>query len=339
MYGINDLKSTFAMTEHEIECPVKKCTTHIPRKTAANHVSNEAMFCDACQIYIHPTTFRYRSRQDNFLWTSREDDALFSEIVKFKTEGRYENENSEDALSWNVFRYFHSSKRLRELLTVFGENPGDQESDIYYWSYCNTTATAWDPLLKAREVFEHQDPSSEGRNPSGVSEPDIIIETSETIYIIEAKFTSGNRTSGDADGVARKIENTRGYLTGGGPGFFESVFSSTYADTIRAQRYELMRFWLIGSWIADQSQKKFVLVNLVREGSELRIEEDFGNHIRQDDRRRFARWTWETIPQYLKTIECSDAGRLFEYFRDKTCGFKEDKKQETAKPKMAFTNS
>ncbi len=70
----------------------------------------------------------------------------------------------------------------------------------------------------------------------------------------------------------------------------------------------------------------FYLVNLVRKGYEEDIESKFGKHIRQNERRKFVRSTWEDIYQYIKNsdIQTSDEPIVVGYFENKTTGYNND---------------
>lgn len=64
-------------------------------------------------------------------------------------------------------------------------------------------------------------------------------------------------------------------------------------------KYELLRFWLLGSWMAKQQGLKFVLINLVSSEKEKDIESKFKRHIKEDTDRTFLRLTWESIYGFI----------------------------------------
>ena len=88
-----------------------------------------------------------------------------------------------------------------------------------------------------------------------------------------------------------------------------------------------MRFWLLGTWIAAQSGRKFHLVNLVRDGYELDVEKRFGDHIQAGTDRSFTRMTWERIYEHLHGHELGRPGRqdLIRYLENKTVGYRTDR--------------
>ena len=77
------------------------------------------------------------------------------------------------------------------------------------------------------------------------------------------------------------------------------LLKSDYSDIICDSKYELMRFWLLGTWMASKTGKDFFLVNLVPIFMEEEIETNFGKHIFQNKQRKFYRLTWENIFSYI----------------------------------------
>jgi hypothetical protein len=72
--------------------------------------------CPEHNIYISPSTFEYQSRLDNILWKDELDqDLLFNRIAKVKREiKRIGRDNSEDAVTWNVFRFLEKENLLQD---------------------------------------------------------------------------------------------------------------------------------------------------------------------------------------------------------------------------------
>lgn len=92
------------------------------------------------------------------------------------------------------------------------------------------------------------------------------------------------------------------------------------------EKYELMRFWLLGSWASAQLDRDFHLVNLVRAERERDIEHRFGRHLKTNSKRSFVRWTWESIYKFgSETARPSpDKQKLVTYFENKTTGYNKD---------------
>ena len=192
-----------------------------------------------------------------------------------------------------------------------------QESHIIYWSYNQRESSDWSLLNRARKEF--------GERISRGSEPDIIITTDNALFFIEAKLTAGNKTTPSNPTYSKKYET-------GGDNWFSIVFESDYKTVaLTEKKYELMRFWLLGTWIAKQMGVDFYLINLVFARREVDIESVFGNQIKENQRRRFLRVTWESIYEYVSTCDPSkDKEIMVRYFRNKTMGYDSSGKLQRA---------
>lgn len=224
-----------------------------------------------------------------------------------KRESRLARERSEDAVSWNVFRYLERNDLLAGFLSS-ATSTHHETADVIYWSYSQQENGSWTELNDARREF--------GEKPEQGSEPDLIVRTDTALFFVEAKLTAGNRTTPTNKDDAKK------YLTGGG-NWFSSVFNSDYATVaIAAEKYELMRFWLLGTWMASQLVLDFYLINLVLDNRETNIEAAFKPHIVESANRRFMRLTWEDIFKFvLSAEECKEKAEMVVFFENKTVGY------------------
>lgn len=110
----------------------------------------------------------------------------------------------------------------------------------------------------------------------------------------------------------------------GGDGLYKRVVRSSFETiAISEKKYELLRFWLIGSWIAERLQLDFCLVNLVLSKRERDIEKIFRRHIKGDQGRKFARITWKDIYAHILNSNSSSRDRdtMKRYFENKTVGY------------------
>ncbi len=131
-----------------------------------------------------------------------EDQDDFKDIKAVKRESRIARERSEDALTWNVFRYLQKHELIRQAMERFtGEDLVDPE--VIYWSYSEREKDRSSLLTAARQSF---------RKSAG-TEPDTIIDSKSHLIFIEAKFTSGNRTTPSGEDVLDKylMSNDRWY--------------------------------------------------------------------------------------------------------------------------------
>lgn len=257
MYGFDSLKAQINLTENEVECPVKNCSTKVQRQR--NVFKKEPQFkCPNHQIYISASTFEYETEYGNLLWTDEYDKKYLEEIKTVKRESRIARENSEDAVSFNVFRYLQKNN----LVDLFLSNLCNEKvanSELILWSYSEKEKGTYSLLNLARTEF--------GEAQNRGSEPDIIIQTDKTLFFIEAKVLALNETK------PSDPEKTKKYLTGGN-NWYNKVFRDNYNSiAIEQGKYELLRFWLLGTWMAHKIGLKFSLVSLVLGHRESEIEE------------------------------------------------------------------
>ena len=307
MFGANDLKTNITITETTVECPVKGCSETVTRQRKS--FRREPQFqCPKHEIYISSSTFEYPSEADNLLWHDSEDLALLQAIKTVKRESRMARDNSEDALTWNVFRYLEKTNQVATSLS-FQIGTSVTSPQLVYWSYSQATQSVWPELAHARAEF--------GEQPHRSSEPDLIVMSDNALFFIEAKLTATNNTT------PSHPQETKKYLTGGN-NWYQQVFKTDYATlAIQEQKYELARFWLLGSWLAAQLDCDFYLINLVLEEREKDIEQLFKPHLKADTRRRFLRWSWEGIYHWVsKNAPVTQDKNLFmSYFENKTIGY------------------
>jgi hypothetical protein len=307
MFGINDLKQHLDITGNNVECPVKGCDTYVPKQKKSFKTTTEFQ-CPTHQIFISPSTFEYQEERDNLLWFQTNDRLLFEDIKKVKRESRIARDNSEDAVSWNVFRFLDRENLLDKYLTNFSKTEV-KEAELILWSYSPKEKTIWSWLNKARLEF--------GETISRGSEPDIIILTDKVLYFIEAKLNANNKTKPSNPSERKEYET-------GGNKHFEKVFRSDYHTiAIAEKRYELMRFWLLGTWIAKELKVDFELVSLLRNENEKTLEKEFSEHIKTKAGINYSRIDWEDI--YVFIVSSSDSKpkeMMCNYFKNKTIGYR-----------------
>lgn len=305
MFGWQELKEHLEVTQDTVECPVKGCATKVPRQREVFKRTPEFM-CPQHRIYISPSTFEYEDIWSNLLWTGGEDIALLTQIMNVKRESRIARDNSEDALTWNVFRFIEKNQLVNRFIEyTIGTSITDAE--FIYWSYSQSQRGLWNMLDRARTEFELV--------PSKGSEPDLIIVGKNGLFIVEAKLTATNNTTPSNEKVEKE------YVTGG-QGWWTKVFASDFKEVAIKQRlYELARFWLLGTWMASQMGLDFYLVNLVLDRKDRDIEERFRTHIVQQNNQRFIRTTWERVYDVIGTSGVQDVETIQKYFNNKTIGY------------------
>jgi len=307
MLGVEELKESIEITETTVECPVKGCSEKVERQRKVFN-REERFKCPKHNIYISPSTFEYQSELDNLLWKNKADLDLFKRIKKVKRESRIARDNSEDAVTWNVFRFLEKNNLVEMTLSsIIGVTL--RSSKVIYWSYSQKENSGWSELNKARKEF--------GEEIKRSSEPDVIIKTDNTLLFIEAKLTAGNETTPSDTSNSKKYET-------GGDNWFSKVFKSDYKTVaIAEKKYELLRFWLLGTWIAKQQNLDFYLVNLVLSKREKNIEAIFKRYLYENQRMKFIRITWEDIHHQILNSDLSgiDKDAMIKYFKNKTIGY------------------
>jgi len=323
MFGLEELKEKIEAKGDMIICPVIGCETQVKKMTGdvlkpldaylgkgkGREEGFEQHLCKEHKIYITPTTFIYEDLNDNSLWHDAEDKDLLGKIIEHKrVKGQLHHDKSEDAVTWNVFRFLERSILLSEFLSKLCNSPV-ANPEIIYWSYSQSQQNVWNELKRARAEF--------GEIPQRGSEPDLIVDSDDALFFIEAKLTATNETT------PSNPKELKRYLTGGN-NWYDAVFRFDY-QTIASneKKYELLRFWLLGTWIAKQQDLDFYLVNLVLSERERDIEAIFKKHIHENQRRKFVRITWEDIYQHISSsvVWGKDKDMIMRYFKNKTIGY------------------
>ena len=85
-----------------------------------------------------------------------------------------------------------------------------------------------------------------------------------------------------------------------------------------------MRFWLLGTWMADQLGLDFYLVNLVLDEREKDIVELFGRHIQGNGYGEFMRLTWDKLYEEIESCETPTGEEAIEldYLENKSLGYR-----------------
>jgi len=307
MLGVEELKEWIEVTDTTVECPVKGCTEKVERQRKDTCKKKTKFKCPIHKIVISPSTFEYPSESDNLLWKEGLDKELLEKIKEVKRESRMAHDNSEDAVSWNIFRFLEKNSLIEGFLNLITGST-IKSTEVVYWSYSQEEDTSCSELNEARKEF--------GEKTAEGSEPDIIIKTDSALFFIEAKLNAGNET------IPGDVSNSEKYEAGG-DNWFSKVFNSDFKTVAMAEKkYELMRFWLLGTWIAKQQSLDFYLISLVLSGRDVNIEAIFKRHIKENRRSKFLRVTWETIYRYiLKSNFSRDKDIMIRYFRNKTIGY------------------
>jgi hypothetical protein len=305
MYRIEDLKPHLGVTDTTVECPVRGCWNVVPRQRGS-FVATRDYLCPDHGIFISPSTFEYADVRCNFPLIDDADwDLLHSQISVDKREThRLARERSEDAVTYNVFRSIERARRLPELCRLF---TGTEQTsvELVYWSHSLSDGELLRLLQQARQAFFERS--------AGGSEPDLIAITPTDIVFIEVKLTSGNETTPSRPETLDLYHSAE-------DGWYDQVFSlDPYAVAITARKYELMRFWLLGSWMAERAGKRFTLISLTRGKQDTDLEERVVPLLRQNDGRAYAHWSWEAVARFAEDHKSTRP--VSAYLRSKSVGY------------------
>jgi hypothetical protein len=318
MFGLEELKNAIQITKTTVECPVRDCTETVLRQRG--HFKHlEEFKCPRHDIYISPSTFEYENEMDNILWKGEIDLDLLKRIRRVRRESRIAHDNSEDAVTWNVFRFLEKEKMLSGYLSDLTRN-SVENPEVVYWSYSQSEQGIWTPLQEARKEFETK--------PESGSEPDLIVISDSTLFFIEPKLTASNSTVPQSRNPLVRVK----YEAGGNESYSKVVSSDFETVAVTEKKYELLRFWLIGSWIAHYFGLDFYLVNLVRSEKERDIERTFRKHIKESQRRSFLRVAWEDVYQFISDSKprTTEMNRMIKYFQNKAIGYDKHGKLQKA---------
>jgi len=323
VFGLAELKKKTEIRDGTVVCPVIWCKTQVKKMIKGIPQSLDAYlgkgrrkrgefdqyFCKQHKIYITPTTFIYKNVKDNLLWYDV-DKYLVNRIMKVKrVKAQLYHDNSEDAVAWNVFRFLERSKLLSGFLSKRHSSP-ITNPEIIYWSYSQSQRQEWNELKRARKEF--------GESQQRSSEPDIIIRSDDSLFLVEVKLKARNKVDFNKTHTQKgKEDRIRRYSKG------DCFLEQPVEDIMDAGYYQLMRFWLIGACIAENQNLNFYLLNLVRENDGKHIEMEFGKYIRQNEKRKFVRLTWENIYKHISTADLfsEDKDEILGYFENKTTGY------------------
>jgi hypothetical protein len=310
-FDMRNLASPLGIPRH---CPVSDCAALLE---TADSQWGKMPYCPVHRIQIHggSHTFVYYDGPDS---ESKRNAALrnipferdyFKEHIlgnAAKAEShRICNENSEDALTWNVFSRLARGGRLKSLVSALTGLSLKTEPEIYLWGLKvnlddSSKPALFPPLKSGRDLFE-----------SDVvkfwTEPDIMLYApGELLLLIEAKFTSGNPitlpgvtndVAGEKpksrEGILQRYklpEPPRGALLN--PSLSGPFYSQLYRNLVFAIH------------MAEQLGVKWGLVNLVSEGQfhQRRKKVEFQDPtpfiqglLPEKSRGRFTFYSWERL--------------------------------------------
>ncbi len=229
-------------------------------------------------------------------------------------------ENSEDALTWNVFRTLQECGLLHVVAKWITGLDIQQEPHLYLWglSISDETFKPWDLLIAARERFESNLPVQ--RPPT---EPDIALYLpGYYLILIEAKFTSYNPfyTNGprrDACSLTKQ-ELLDIYQD-------SALHMLDLQAGLRAERvyYQLWRNVIFAEWMGREAQPGTVayVANLTRDGQDRDSFGQFQGLMSPGSSGRFVHLSWED--PYGRMTQSPGLTKMRRYLQTKTAGLRQ----------------
>ena len=309
MYGVSLLKPRLEHADNGVLCPVRGCRHQVPVQPTVLRTSAEYV-CPAHKIAVAQATFAYQRETDNLLWTDPESVRLLNSSKRPERDLRLGLDNSESALTWNVFRWLETSGALSGLLEHWtGErvvNPS-----LVYWSHSRIREGVHFPLYQARNAYREE----EGQE----TEPAVLVETEDLLLLLDPHL-------GSAKPAGRSPLGWEPYDVGAG-GWASSVLTgSTEGFAGERGQFELLRLWLLGTWMAQQEAKRFLLLYLAPGWSRGLPYQAASTGFRESAERGALRVSWEEIHEYV-SAECPQnpgAAALLGYLEEKGAGYGED---------------
>lgn len=301
-----------------VRCFVRGCQHVLRTPTRGDRGES----CPTHAIFCHHSastgaTYSYADARRNIIAAQ---DVFASRLVghPFKYEShRLGLENSEDALTWNVFRSLQEAGRLHEVARWITGLDIDAEPLLFLWGICLTADSfqPWGLLIAARDRFEQNLPVLRP-----LTEPDItLFLPGRYLVLIEAKFTGPNPCYSDGPrkdaGSLTKAELLDIYCD---PQLrILDVDRARKADKVR---YQLWRNLVFAEWMARAENRttKAYHASLTRAGRENESCAEFRRLIRPGFADRFTHIAWEDI-YHLCEDDQRDLARLRRYMGAKTC--------------------
>jgi hypothetical protein len=304
----------------QVRCYVHGCRHTL--RTPTRYVRGE--ICPAhgirCHLSRYGLTYSYSQAHRNIIASP---DLFASRLVghPFKYEShRLGLENSEDALTWNVFRSFQEVGCLHQVANRITGLGIQTEPILFLWGICLTgdTFKPWDLLIAARTRFEARLPVDRP-----LTEPDIALYLpGRYLIVIEAKFTSPNTfychgRRRDPTSLT-KVELLDTY---GDPSL--QILDVDRARTAERVYYQLWRNMVFAEWMAGQDGRttRAYHASLTRAGWESESCDHFHQMVRHVYRDRFVHVAWEDLC-WLCAKDSPRLERISRYLATKTAGLK-----------------
>jgi hypothetical protein len=268
-----------------------------------------------CHGSQEAATYTYADYRRNLIVGARQfSQRVYQHPFKYETH-RFGFENSEDALTWNVWRSLYEARMIGPLVEKLTGETSPIEPRLYLWGLemTNDCFEPWNLLIQARERFESRLPVERPK-----TEPDIAIHLpGRYLILIEAKFTSPNTTYNRGkrkDASSLTLDELVGIYQDPRLG----ILDFRRGEAAGRIHYQLWRNTVFAEWMGvnDHPATRSYHLNLVRDGYELESTTEFGELVNPAYRSRFKRFTWEDI--HKLSLGNPQLARLRRYLETKT---------------------
>lgn len=318
-FGVSDLDPEVNLqlgSPRQVRCYVKGCqhVVRVPRR------KDDGEACPIhgirCHFSMNAATYSYLDVRRNIIVSP---DLFATRVVghPFKYEShRFGLENSEDALTWNVFRSLQEACCLQEVARWITGLDVDAEPDLLLWGIRLTDDSfePWNLLVAARNRFERSLPVLRP-----LTEPDIALYLPGCyLILVEAKFTSPNPFY--TGGPRRTPDSlTKDELLAIYQDEQLRILDLDQAKTKERIFYQLWRNTIFADWmaLADGQKTRAYHANLTRAGQENESCDEFRQLLRPEFQNRFVNIAWEDV-YYLCSHERRELARLTRYMENKT---------------------
>ncbi|MGA2916057.1 MAG: hypothetical protein ABSE89_08550 [Sedimentisphaerales bacterium] len=315
-YGISDLKPA---KDLDYCCPIKDCKTPITKYPSKKEPRDcESNYCEEHRIYCRKNTYIYEEKTDNLIT----DIDLFKTIfdnpgnVKFDTK-RIGYENSEDALSWNVFATLKKANELKNIASLITGKSYKEEPELILWGYnLNSPDKPINELEIFRKKYEFEIRVQ--------TEPDIILNTAKEVFLIEAKFCSPNSRKDISVWKDKEVDRiTKTPYKSYKERYGDLIDETLNTDIIEVQNEfcsQLIRYALYAN--AAYGDKTCYIVNLLpKMHKEINsIEGEFKPYLKKHT---FKTISWEDIYKKLADLKNrAEIDLLKSYLQEKTANLK-----------------
>lgn len=236
-------------------------------------------------------------------------DAIAGKWGRAAETGRLGNENSEGAVTWNVFRSLQEADSLSVAARVLVDAEATAEPELFFWGQRLERSGA-EPSARLQKVRDELE--------SGLAqqtEPDVCLHIAGWGWVvIEAEFGSGADVYDDAARVEAWLERYAAACPG--------VFDGEAIRRVKPREFpeQLLRNIALAHKLRADDQNAIV-ISLVRESDAPNSEKWVGRCLTETADAAFRRSTWETL---YRALDPDDARleQLRLYLENKSYGLR-----------------